>query len=81
MLKVRDILNDAGNFLSWHLGKSKYNLDNKDFISWIGLIESIPQMWKREIKLFSLHLAESCSSCSLSREHFLPDLTVKETWI
>ena len=51
-------------FLSWHLGKSKYNLDNKDFISWIGLIESIPQMWKREIKLFSLHLAESCSPCS-----------------
>ena len=66
-------------FLSWHLGKSKYNLDNKDFISWIGLIESIPQMWKREIKLLSLHSAEICSPCSLSREHFLPDLTVKGT--
>ena len=58
ILKVRHILNDAGNFLSWHLGESKYNLDNKDFISWIGLIQSIPQMWKREIKLFSLHSAE-----------------------
>ena len=46
-------------FLSWHLGKSKYNLDNKNYMSWIGLIESIPQMWKREIKLFSLHSAES----------------------
>ena len=41
ILKVRDILNDADNFLHWQLGKSKYNLD---FISWIGLIESIPQM-------------------------------------
>ena len=30
ILKVRDILHDAGNFLSWHLGKSKYNLDRKD---------------------------------------------------
>ena len=80
ILKVRDILNDAGNFFSWHLGKSKYNLDNRDFISWIGLIESIPQMWKREIKLFSLHSAESCSPCSLSREHFVPDLTVKGTY-
>ena len=37
-------------------------------------------MWKREIKLFSLHSAESCSPCSLSREHFLPDLTVKGTY-
>ena len=44
ILKVSGILNDTGNFLSWHLRKSKYNLDNKDFISWIGLIESIPQM-------------------------------------
>ena len=35
ILKVSDILNDTGNFLSWHLGKSKYNLDNKDLISWI----------------------------------------------
>ena len=77
ILKVRDLLNDAGNFLHWQLGKSKYNLD---FISWIGLIESIPQMWKREIKLFSLHSAERCSLCSLSREHFLPDLTVRGTY-
>ena len=80
ILNVSDILNDTGNFLSWHLGKSKYNLDNKDFISWIGLIESIPQMWKREIKLFFLHSAESCSPCSLRREHFLEDLTVKGTF-
>ena len=37
-------------------------------------------MWKREIKLFTLHSAESCSPCSLSREHFLLDLTVKGTY-
>ena len=37
-------------------------------------------MWKRKIKLFSLHSAESCSPCSLSRGHFLPDLTVKGTY-
>ena len=30
-------------------------------------------------KTFSLHLAEGCRACSLSREHFLPDLTVKGT--
>ena len=53
---VIDILNDTDNFLSWHLGKSKYNLDNKDFISWIGLIESIPQMRKREIIFFYILL-------------------------
>ena len=72
ILKVSDILNDTGNFLSWHLGKSKFNLDEKDFISWTGLIESM------EIKLF-LHSSESCSPCGLRREHFLPDLTVKGT--
>ena len=76
IIKVSDILNDSGNILSWHLGKSKYN---KYFISWIELIESIPQMWKREIKLVFLHSAESCSPCSLRREPFLPDLTVKGT--
>ena len=52
ILKVSDILNDSGNLLYWQLGKSKYNLDDKDFTSWIELIESIPQMWKKEIKLF-----------------------------
>ena len=36
-------------------------------------------MWKSERKLFSLHSAESCSPCSLSREHFPPDPTVKGT--
>ena len=41
---ISGILNDSGNLLSWHLGKSKYNLDNRDFMAWIGLIESIPQM-------------------------------------
>ena len=50
--KVSDILNDSGNLLSWQLGKSKYNLDHKDLMSWIGFIESIPRMWKKEIKLF-----------------------------
>ena len=62
------------------MGKSKYNLDNKNFISWIGLIESIPQMWKREIKLFFLRSAESWTPYSLRREYFLLDLTVKKTY-
>ena len=50
MLKVSDIVIDSGNLLSWQLGKSKDNLDNKDFMSWIGLIESIPQRWKKEVR-------------------------------
>ena len=79
ILKVSDILNDSGNLLSCQLGKSKYNLDNKDFMSWIGLIESIPQKWNKEIKLFVLHSVEAYNPCSLRREPFLPNLTVKET--
>ena len=47
---------------------------------WIGLIESIPQRWKKEIKLFVLHSAEGYCPCSLRREPFLPNLTVKETY-
>ena len=39
ILKVSDILNESGNLMSWQSGKSKYNLDNKDFMSWVGLIE------------------------------------------
>ena len=33
ILKVSDILNESGNLMSWQSGKSKYKLDNKDFIS------------------------------------------------
>ena len=47
ILKVSDILNNSGNILSWKLGKSKFNLHYKDFKSWIGLIESTPQKWKK----------------------------------
>ena len=46
ILNVSDILNESGNLMSWQSGKSKYNLDNKDFMSWIGLIESITKMEK-----------------------------------
>ena len=38
ILKVSDVLNDSGSLLSKQLGESNYNLDNKDFTSWIGLI-------------------------------------------
>ena len=80
ILKVSGILNESGNLLSWQSGKSKYDLDNKDFMSWIGLIESIPQKWKKEIKLFVLHSAEGYNPCSLRREPFLPNLSVEETY-
>ena len=66
--------------MSWQSGKSKYNLDNKDFMSWIGLIESIPQKWEKEMKLVILYSAEGYNPCSLRREPFLPNPTVKETY-
>ena len=49
-------------------------------MSWIGLIESIPQKRKKEIKLFVLHSTEGYNPCSLRKEPFLPKLTVKETY-
>ena len=67
ILKVSDILNDSGNLLSWQSGKSKYNLDNKDFMSWIGLIESIPQKWKKEIKLFDILQQPKSIECDLQK--------------
>ena len=80
ILKVSDILNESGNLMSWQSGKSKYNLDNKDFMSWIGLIESIPQKWKQEMKLLVLYSDDGYNPCNLTREPFLPNLTVKETY-
>ena len=70
ILKVSDILNESGNLMSWQSGKSKYNLDNKDFMSWIGLIKSIPQKWKKEMKLLVLYSDEGYNPCSLRREPF-----------
>ena len=61
------------------MGKSKYNLESRYSMSWIELIESIPQKWKKEIKLFVLLSAETYNPCSLRREPFLPNWTVKET--
>ena len=77
ILRVSDILNESGNLMSWQSGKSKYNLD---FMSWIGLIESIPQKWKKEMKLLVLYSDEGYNPCSLKREPFLPNLTVEETY-
>ena len=67
ILKVGNILNDSGNLLSWQVGKSNYNLNNNHFMSWVGLIESIPGGWQKEIKLFVLHSAEGYSPRSLRR--------------
>ena len=80
ILKVSDILNESGNLMSWQSDKPKYNLDNKDFMSWKGLIESIPQKWKKEMKLLGLYSNEGYNPCSLRREPFLTNLTVKETY-
>ena len=79
ILKVGGILNDSGSLLSWQLGKSKYNLDNKDFPCWIGLSQS-HIIGKKEIKLFVPHSAEGYNPCTLRREPFLPNLTVNETY-
>ena len=47
---VRDILDDYGKIMNWQAARSKFDLQDKDFMAWMSLIKSMPVNWKREIE-------------------------------
>ena len=51
IFKVRDLLTESGSSSTWQMAKQKYNLNDGHFIDWLGIINSIPNDWKSQIKL------------------------------
>ena len=47
---IRDIVDEHGKFLTWCLTKEKYGLQNQHFLSWLSVIETVPQKWKQQIR-------------------------------
>ena len=43
---VIDIMDENGVLLKWEKAKQKYDLNISSYLSWLGLIKSIPTAWK-----------------------------------
>ena len=66
ILKVSDLLYNSGNLLSWQLGKSEHNLDNKD-------LDRINRVNSTKAEKGNKTFFSTFCPCSLRREPFLPD--------
>ena len=47
---IRDIVDEHGKLLTWCLAKEKYGLQNQHFLSWLSVIETVPQKRKQQIR-------------------------------
>ena len=47
---VSDLTGLDGNFISWNLLSSKFDLTVNEFLPWYGVIQSIPANWKIILK-------------------------------
>ena len=55
--------------------KQKYNLNDGHFIDWLGIMNSIPNDWKSQIKL---HNSNNNSQYKAATQHcIIPDMSVK----
>ena len=52
---IFDIMDENGIILKWQKAKKKYDLNISSYLSWLGLIKSIPTAWKFNLRdsLFS----------------------------
>ena len=47
---IIDIMDEKGILLKWAKVKQKYNLNISSYLSWLGLIKSIPTAWKFNLR-------------------------------
>ena len=47
---ISDLTGLDGNFISWDLLSSKFDLTVNEFLPWYGVIQSIPVNWKIILK-------------------------------
>ena len=47
---IFDIMDEKGSILKWQEAKQKYDLNISSYLSWIGLVKSIPTAWKFNLR-------------------------------
>ena len=47
---IIDIIDEKGNLLEWEKAKQKYDFNVFSNLSWLGLIKSIPAVWKSNLR-------------------------------
>ena len=47
---IIDIMDENGNLLEWEKAKQKYDFNMFSHLSWLGLIKSIPAVWKSNLR-------------------------------
>ena len=64
IMRIIDIMDENGHLLEWEKAKQKYDFNMFSHLSWLGLIKSIPTVWKSNLSL--LHRGPLTASCWLS---------------
>ena len=60
--------------MNWQAARSKFDLHDKDFMTWMNLIKSMPVNWKREIEATEENTGPAHYS------NALPIMTVKNVY-
>ena len=47
---IIDIMDENGILLKWEKAKQKYDLNISSYLSWLGLVKSIPTAWKFNLR-------------------------------
>ena len=47
---LKDVIDGEGNSWKWEYMSDKYQLKPVDFLSWYGLLNSIPKQWKKKLQ-------------------------------
>ena len=47
---IIDIMDKKGTLLEWEIAKQKYDFNMFSNLSWLGLIKSIPAVWKSNLR-------------------------------
>ena len=48
---LKDVIDGEGNNRKWEYMSDKYQLKPVDFLSWYGLLNSIPKQWKKKLQI------------------------------
>ena len=50
LLCIIDVMDENGNLLKWEKAKHKYDFNMFSYLSWLGVIKSIPAVWKSNLR-------------------------------
>ena len=87
---IIDIMDENGILLKWEKAKQKYDLNISSYLSWLGLIKSIPTAWKFSLRDNLLgnpltidlqNQSMACSSSKMAYQKLIQSLSKPPTYI